>query len=261
MQKIVMPAQRFRDCIKAKRPYIGTIVNFTSPWFVDIIGLAGFDFVILDAEHGPLTPGTAETMIRAAEAAGIDPIVRVPGNVAHEILRYLDVGAAGVQIPHLDTVEETRAAVAAVRYPPVGQRGLAPITRAAKYGIDEPVPSYVKRMNSELLCWAMVETAEAVNNIDAILGVEGIDAIVIGPGDLASAMGYSGDRNVPAVKNAVQQVVNRCRAAGVPVALPAANAEAAKQCIEHGANIIQVPSSAWIVQLGRAFIQNLALEK
>jgi 4-hydroxy-2-oxoheptanedioate aldolase len=252
-----MPAKRFRDCVKAKRPYTGAIVNFTSSWFIDMIGLAGFDFVVLDAEHGPLTPETAETMIRAAEAAGIDPIVRVPANVAHEILRYLDVGAAGVQVPHLDTVEEVRAAVAAVRYPPAGQRGLAPITRAAKYGIDEPVPSYVERMNRELLCWAMVETAEAVENIDAILRVRGVDAIVIGPGDLASAMGYGGDRSVPAVKKAVQQVVDRCRAVGMPVALPAANAAAAKQCVEQGANIIQVPSSAWIIQSGRAFMHNL----
>lgn len=237
-----------------KRPFIGAIVNFTSAWFVDVVGLAGFDFVMLDAEHGPLSPESAEIMIRAAEAGGLVPIVRVPANVPHEILRYLDVGAAGVQVPHIDTAEDARAAVAAIRYPPIGQRGLAPITRAARYGVDEPVPTYVERMNRELLLWAMIETAEAVENVDAILAVPGIDAIIVGPGDLSSSMGHRGDRTVPAVKEAVQHVVDRCRAAGMPVSLTAANPTAARQCVEQGANIVEVASSGWIVGAGRAFL-------
>lgn len=252
-----MPAKRFRKCIAEKRPFIGAIVNFNSAWVVDMLGLANFDFVMMDAEHGPLNAESVEMMIRAADAADIVPLIRVPANVPHEILRYLDIGMAGVQVPHLDTTADAKAAVAAVRYPPAGQRGLAPITRAARYGVDEAVPDYVKRMNNELLCWAMVETAEAVDNIDGILAVEGIDAIVIGPGDLSASMGHGGDRNVPAVKKAVQHIVDRCRAASMPVSLPAANPAAARQCIQQGANIIQLPISTWLVQSGRNFVSEI----
>ena len=125
---------RIRERLSAGQPVFGLIVNFESPWFADLLALAGFDFVLLDAEHGPIVPATAEATIRAAEAAGMSVIVRVPGNLPHEIQRYLDIGAIGIQVPHVDTAEDARTGVSAMRYPPDGDRGLATITRAANYG-------------------------------------------------------------------------------------------------------------------------------
>src|SRR5579871_4193019 len=199
---------RFRTRL-AGEPVFGLIVNFASPWFIDAAGLGGFDFVMLDAEHGPLSPGSTEPMVRAAEAAGLSPLVRVPANIPHEILRYLDIGAAGVQIPHLETAEETRAAVDAARYPPEGHRGLAAITRAADYGAAVPTRKYMEIANREIAVLAMVETAKAVANIDAIAATPGVDAVIIGPGDLSASLGHGGDRSAPAVRDAIAHIIAR----------------------------------------------------
>jgi 2-keto-3-deoxy-L-rhamnonate aldolase RhmA len=237
-----------------QRTVIGTIVNFNSAWFVDLCGSMGFDFVMIDCEHGPMGPESVEMMIRAAEAAGISSIVRVPANVPHEILRYLDIGARGVQIPHVDSAAEAKAAVDAVRYPPVGKRGLAPITRAAGYGATMKVADYVDLANREVLVLPMIETAEAVAAVDAILDVPGIDAIIIGPGDLAASMGHRGNREVPEVKEAVAHVVARCKARHMPVALTGATPDAVRNCIQQGANIVLVGTAAWLLQAGRDFL-------
>jgi 4-hydroxy-2-oxoheptanedioate aldolase len=245
---------RLRERMRAGKPAIGLMANFASPWIVDATAIAGFDFILIDAEHGPFSPESAEPMIRAAEAGGISPIVRVPGNVPHEILRYLDIGAVGVQVPHLDSVADVEAAAAAVRYPPVGQRGLAPIIRAAGYGLQMPVARYVETANREVVFLAMVESVAAVDAIDAIASTPGVDVIAVGPGDLAMSMGLGGDRNAPAVQKAVDHVIARSRAHGRVVSLPAGDPAAAKQCIERGAGIIQVASVHLLVDAGRKFL-------
>src|SRR6185437_9803275 len=103
---------RVRERLTAGQPVFGLIVNFESPWFVDLLALSGFDYVLLDAEHGPIAPGTAEATIRAAEAAGMSPLVRVPGNLPHVMQRFLDIGAVGIQVPHVDTAEDAALGVA-----------------------------------------------------------------------------------------------------------------------------------------------------
>ena len=251
-------AHRFRERLSAGHPVFGLIVNFNSPWFVDAAGLMGFDFAMLDAEHGPLSPESAEAMMRAAEAAGISPIVRVPANLPHEILRYLDIGAVGVQVPHLETAAETRAAADAVRYPPDGHRGLAAITRAASYGMSVPTKSYMEIANREVVFLAMVETAKAVENIDAIASTPGVDAIIIGPGDLSASLGHGGDRSAPAVKQAITHVIARARAHGKWVSLPAGDAGQAKECLQLGAQIVQVPAINFMVHFGRRFLKDAA---
>lgn len=245
---------RLKQKLTAGKPAIGPIVNFNSPWFVDICGLMGFDFVLVDCEHGPMTPESAEGMIRAAEAAGISPIVRVAANVPHEILRYLDVGAVGIKVPHIETGAEARAAADAVRYPPRGRRGLAAITRAAAYGIDAPLTKYVETANREVVLLAMVETARGVENIDAIAATEGVDLIALGPGDLSVSMGHGGVRSHPDVVAAMQHVVARAKAHGKWCSLPANDPASAAQCIADGANMIFVGPAPWLAQVGRQFI-------
>lgn len=245
---------RLRLKLEAKEPALGLIVNFPSAWFVDMAAVMGFDFVLIDAEHGPLTAQSAEIMIRAAEAANISPIVRVPANLPHEILRYLDIGATGIQIPHVENAVQAAAAVSAIRYPPEGERGLAAITRAAGYGIDIPVRDYMALANREVLCLPMVETALAAANIDEIAATEGVDAVIIGPGDLSASMGYAGDRTHPEVKATVSNIIKRTKSKGRWVSFSANEPEAVREAIAAGANMIQVASTALLARTGRDFV-------
>jgi 4-hydroxy-2-oxoheptanedioate aldolase len=249
---------RIREKLAAGGHVVGPIVNFDSPWFVDICGLVGFDFVVLDCEHGPISVERLEVMVRAAEAGGLSPLVRVPTNQPHEILRVLDIGAVGVQVPHIDSPDQARAAAAAIRYHPRGERGLAMGIRAAGYGVDIGPKAYTELANRELMFLCMVETAEAVQQVDAIAATEGVDMIVIGPSDLSQSMGHGGDRTVPAVQQAIDHVIARARAHGKAVSLPAADAAGARQCIERGANVIMIGPAAWLVPTGRRFLADLA---
>lgn len=245
---------RLRLKLESNEPALGLIVNFPSAWFVDMAAVMGFDFVLIDAEHGPLSAESAEIMVRAAEAANISPIVRVPANVPHEILRYLDIGAAGIQIPHVENATQAAAAVSAIRYPPDGQRGLAAITRAAGYGIDVPVRDYMAIANRQVLCLPMVETALAAANIDEIAATKGVDAIIIGPGDLSASMGHAGDRTHPEVKAAVSNIMRRAKSNERWVSFSANDPEAIREAIAAGANMIQIASTALLARTGRDFI-------
>lgn len=248
-------AHRLRQKLVDGKPVLGMLVNFPSEWFVDIVALMGFDFVLIDAEHGPVNPQNAEGLIRAAEANGISAIVRVP-NVSHEIQRFLDIGAVGIQIPHIDNAEQAQAAVDAIRYPPLGHRGLATVTRAAGYGIDITPREYMDRANQEVLCFPVIETAEGLANVDAIAATPGIDAIIIGDGDLSTSMGYGGDRTHPAVREAVTHIIARAKAHGRWVATAGYDAETARVRFADGADIVQVPPPAMLVRAGREFVRH-----
>jgi 4-hydroxy-2-oxoheptanedioate aldolase len=247
-----------RRRLEAGHRVAGPIVNFASTWFVDLCGPMGFDFVLIDCEHGPMSPETVEPMIRAAEAAGISPLVRVPVNAAHEMLRYLDIGAAGIKVPRVETAADARAAATALRYPPLGTRGFARSTRAAHYGVADTIGEYVERANRELMLIVLVETAEGVRNIDAIAQTPGVDLVALGPGDLAMSMGYAGDAGHPEVVRAMAHVIERSKARGKWTSLPAGNAKAAAECYAKGADLVFVGPAAWLVQAGRELMREAA---
>lgn len=248
---------RLRERLSAGKPVFGLIMNFESPWFADMLALCGFDFVLLDAEHGPIVPATAEATIRAAEAAGITPLVRVPGNLAHEIQRYLDIGCCGVQVPHVDTAEDARRGVEYLRYPPEGDRGLATITRAANFGATITPDQYMTLANRENAFFATIETATAVENIDAIATVPGVDGLCIGPGDMSVSMGHRGNRSAPDVEAGVKRVLASAKKHGKWVSLPASDAASAKRCLEMGANIVQFPANYFILHYGKTFLREV----
>ena len=243
--------------LRDKEPVFGPLINFSSPWFVDVVGATGFDFVLLDAEHGPLSLETTEQMIRAAESAGVTPLVRVPANVPHEILRFLDIGAMGVQVPQLNSAADARAAANAVRFPPRGTRGLATLPRAAGYGIGPSAPEYIEIANREIVLLAMVETREGVENIDAIAGTDGVDIVAIGPGDLSASLGFQGDRSAPAVREAVEHVIERSHAHGRWVSLPATDIDSARVLVKRGVEMVQLMPAAWLNRLGKDFLSEV----
>ena len=194
-----------------------------SPQIVEMAGHAGFDWVLIDMEHGTITLETAELMIMAAEAVGITPIVRPPSNSSADITAAMDRGAGGVQVPHVNTVEDARRAVAAVKFGPGDQRGLAAGTRPDRYGLAEGMPDFVERSNAESLLCIQLEHSSAIDNLDGLLGVEEVDVFFVGPSDLSQSMGHPGNPKAEPVTRAIEQTLAKIVAAGRTPGMPAAS--------------------------------------
>jgi len=165
-------------------------IGFADPAVVEIIALAGFDGAFIDMEHTVFDLQLVGEMIRIADLTGITPIVRVPDNDPKLILRVLDMGAQGIQVPHIAGLEGAKRAVAAVRYPPIGERGAAGSTRADGYG-SIPWQEHVRTSNEEILLTVMTEDLKGIHDIEAIAALDGVDLISLGPTDLSAALGIT----------------------------------------------------------------------
>ena len=203
-----MWVNRAKAKLQAGESIRGVFINLDSIQAVELCGLLGFDFCLIDAEHAPFGPQYVEQMIRAADVSGMTPLVRVAQNERQVILRYLDVGAQGVQIPMVNTAAQAQAVVEAVKYTPLGKRGLASVTRASRWGVGINVPDYVARANEETMVIVQVETQEALDNLDAILAVPHIDLVFVGPTDLSQSFGVPGQPTHPRVVAALEAVLN-----------------------------------------------------
>lgn len=201
---------RLAGALRGEQPLLGIFTSISSPALVEMCGHARFDFVVLDNEHGPAGIETTEHLIRAAKGAGIPPIVRVSGAIQQEILRTLDIGASGIQVPQVNTVEQARLVVASAKYPPEGARGSAFGTRAAGFGFFGGA-AYMEAANRETVIITHIETVEAVRNLDAMLAVAGIDVFFIGPNDLSVSMGYPGNQAHPDVQATIRDCIKRIR--------------------------------------------------
>ncbi|HEY3111082.1 MAG TPA: aldolase/citrate lyase family protein [Chloroflexota bacterium] len=222
-----------KEKLKAGTPCLGVFINFPSPQAVEICGLCGLDFVIVDAEHGPMSIESAESMVRAAQLTGMTPIVRVAQNLPQVILRYLDIGSGGVQLPMINTAKDAEAAVMAVKYHPEGRRGLAG-TRAASYGLGRPLSEYVLEANRETLLVTHVETLAAVDALPQVLKLDAVDVVFIGPTDLSQSMGFPGRPNEPAVQEVIDRCIAQIRAGGKAVGTACRDGEQARQLIDKG---------------------------
>lgn len=251
--EMMIGTQRLRSKLEAGEPALGTMINFDSPWFVDMLALSGFDFIMLDGEHGILNPMQCEIMLRTAQAGGMSVLARAPG-VPHAIQQFLDMGAEGVFVPHIQSVQEAEAAGVAMRYPPEGSRGLTTITRVANYGIDMAPRDFVAASNAQIICGAMVETMAGIEAVDAIAASPAVDAVLIGSGDLAASMGRPGERKHPEVLAAIRKVTECARAHGKWVACSASDAEGARQAFADGAHLVISPPMAMVVGAGRDFV-------
>lgn len=216
---------------------IGSFVKMNDASSVEILAIAGFDFFVVDTEHVAFDREQLLTILRAAEAYGITPIVRVRENNQVEILQNLDLGFTGVQVPNVDTAEEAKAMVASVKYTPIGVRGLSPSVRACNYG-TMAVKDYIQMANEETMIVSHCETVTCVNNLDEVLKVEGIDVIFIGPMDLSQSLGVPGEAGSDLVKNTVTTIIDKCKASGMAIGTTAATPEAAKALIDRGVQFI-----------------------
>ena len=206
----------------------GVSLMFPSPQLVEMIAYAGFDWVLIDCEHGSIGPADVEVMAMAADASGITPIGRPRSNSTADIQSILDRGVKGVQVPHVNTREDAQRAVAAVKFGPGAQRGLAAGTRPDRWGMGTKMSNFVTEANEASLMCIQIEHADAVANIDDLLSIEEIDVYFIGPSDLSQSMGYPGDPKAPPVAKAINQTLERINDAGRAPGMPAASANVAE---------------------------------
>jgi 4-hydroxy-2-oxoheptanedioate aldolase len=201
---------RLPQMLRSGKPLRGLFNGVPSPAIVEMCGYAGFDFIILDNEHGSADLGVTEHMLRAARASGIAPVVRC---FEHDLPRILDMGASAVQVPMVQCAEQARRLAGMTRYPPRGNRGSAFSTRAAGYGAFGGA-GHTERSNDGIAFIAMIETPEAIAAAADIAAVDGVDAIFIGPNDLAHAMGHGSDWNAAPVQRAIEQGLKAIAQAG-----------------------------------------------
>ena len=210
---------------------VGTFIHIYSPAIVEMIGYAGFDFIVIDNEHGGFSDKELEHLIRAAELAQVFPIVRISSN-DDSIQKALDRGARGLQIPMMNTACDAETVVKKATFPPTGQRGATYSIRPAKYG-RLGGRDYLNQVNDDLLIIAQIEAQEGVNNFDEILSVPGIDVAFIGPLDLALSTGYEGPKDPANVKQ-VKELAERANKIGKPAGTIAPTKEAIQDVIISG---------------------------
>jgi 4-hydroxy-2-oxoheptanedioate aldolase len=242
-----LPKNPFKSALKSARPQIGLWSSLSSSYTVEVIAGAGFDWILLDSEH---SPADLENLLGQLQAAGpypSHPVVRVPWNDMVTIKRILDVGAQSLLIPYVSTAEEARAAVTYTRYPPAGVRGVAGTTRATRFG---RVKDYAKRAHEEICVLVQVETQGALNNIEAICAVDGVDGVFIGPADLHASLGYTGEIANPKVKPLIDDAIGRIRKCGKAPGILTPNEADARHWLECGALFVAVGADVGILARG-----------
>jgi 4-hydroxy-2-oxoheptanedioate aldolase len=226
-----------QNAMKAKlqngQPAFGLSIMIPSPQLVEMAAKLGFDWVLIDCEHGTINPETVETLAMAAQANGITPIARPRTKSPADIQQVMDRGVMGVQVPHVNTVEDAETVVAAVKYHPIGKRGLAAGTRPANYGYGITQSEYVEEANRESLVCVQFEDKEAIENAEEILKVDNIDVFFIGPSDLCQSMGFPGQYDEPSVAHAISSTFEKILKSGQVAGTPG-NAVKIKSVLDQG---------------------------
>ena len=222
---------------RADKQTIGGWLAIGSTFTAEAMAHIGFDWLCLDMQHGMLDYNDIKKMLPAISTTDTIPIVRVPWNEPYEIMKVLDAGAFGVIVPLVNNREEAERAVAACRYPPEGMRSFGP-TRAAMYGGR----GYTEEANTHLACIAMIETAEALDNLDQICSTPGLDGVYVGPSDLAYALGLApvGDNNEPVHVETVNTIFATAKKHGIAVGIHTGSLEYSKRYLDQGFNMVML---------------------
>jgi 2-keto-3-deoxy-L-rhamnonate aldolase RhmA len=250
-----MKKNLMKEKLRAGKPVYGVSVMIPSPQIVEMIAAAGFDWVLLDCEHGTMTLESVELMAMAAEASGITAIARPVSRSAEHILQVLDRGVMGVQVPHVNTATEAREVVAAVKFHPLGKRSIAAGTRAAVYDALGSLAEYVKAANDATLIAVQIEDKEAVVNLDELLKVDDIDVFFVGPSDLSQSMGFPGDPKAPPVAQAIDSSFRKMLAAQRTPGTPA-TAENLKGVLDKGVRYIYTHLPRLLSASAKAYLAN-----
>jgi 2-dehydro-3-deoxyglucarate aldolase/4-hydroxy-2-oxoheptanedioate aldolase len=246
---------RLRTRLAAGQATLGTFVGAASPVTAEACAAAGVDWLVLDLEHGSGGEEQVRDVVPAAGAYGVPTVVRVESAARIRIGRVLDLGAAGVMLPRMDTAEEVRQAVRHLRYPPAGDRGVATYNRACRFGLD---PGALARADAEVLGVVQVESASAVDEADQIAAIDGVDVLFVGPQDLSSNLGVPGDLQAPAYLAAVERVRAAAARHGKACGLLVRDGAAAAARLADGWTFMAVSSDTTLLaaavaaELGRA---------
>ncbi|HAT4983387.1 TPA: 4-hydroxy-2-oxoheptanedioate aldolase [Serratia marcescens] len=233
-----MLTNHFKRALQEKRPQIGLWLGLCSSYSAELLAGAGFDWLLIDGEHAPNNVQTVLGQLQAVAPYPSQPVVRPPWNDAVIIKQLLDVGAQTLLIPMIQNAEQARDAVRATRYPPHGVRGVgSALARASRWN---RVPDYLRQADEQMCVLVQIETREAVKNLDAILQVEGVDGVFIGPADLSADMGFAGNPQHPEVQRTIDDAIARIRAAGKAPGILMANKALAQRYLEAGALFVAV---------------------
>lgn len=204
--------KEFKDKLKQNKSVIGPFMKSCDPAFVEVAGYSGFDFAILDMEHGPASIETMENLVRAAIISGMVPIIRVPDTSETSIGKALDIGALGVQLPQIQNAKQAEEAIKRAKFYPQGERGMCRFVRAANYSSLDRY-EYFERANESLVI-LQLEGQEGIDNLEEILEIDGIDILFIGPYDLSQSLGVPGDITNPKVIDQMKFIVDKAKAKG-----------------------------------------------
>jgi 4-hydroxy-2-oxoheptanedioate aldolase len=242
-----IPQNAFKRALKAASAQIGLWSSLSSNYSVEVIAGAGFDWILLDSEHSPADLENLLTQLQAAAAYPTHPVVRVAWNDMVTIKRVLDIGAQSLLVPYVSSAAEARSAVSYTRYPPAGVRGVAGTTRATRFG---RVKDYARRAHEQICVLVQVETQPALENIDAICAVEGVDGVFIGPADLHASLGHVGEIANPKVKPLIDDAIRRIRKAGKAPGILTPSESDARHWLDCGALFVAVGADVGILARG-----------
>jgi 4-hydroxy-2-oxoheptanedioate aldolase len=234
----------FKAALEARSRQIGLWSGLGSNIAAEIIGRAGFDWIVLDTEHAPNEVPGLLSQLQALATGTAEPVVRCAWNDAILIKRILDLGVRSLLVPFVQNAEEARRAVAATRFPPAGIRGVAIATRATKWGRQL---DYLQRANRDMCVIVQIETRAALGEIEAIAAVDGIDGIFIGPSDLAADLGHLGNPGDPEPQAAIADAVGRIRAAGKAAGILTADTAAAARYLDAGFSFVAVGADTGVL--------------
>lgn len=246
-----MPSGHLQTSLRAKRPIVGFAHTIRDESITESLRTVDLDFLLIDLQHCPTTIETLQRTMVALAPSDLSTLVRAPWNDPATIGQILDVGANGVIVPMVNTAEEARRAVAAARYAPAGARSWGP-RRTAYFPGD--AASYARDANDNVVIVTQIETAEAIGNLDEILDVPGLSAVMIGPADLAISLGYADDRTNPAVRDAIQGVLDRCLERDVPFGFFGPTLEDGLYWLHRGALIVNCSTDSAFVAAGAATV-------
>tara|TARA_Y100000748_G_scaffold275765_1_gene251747 strand:- start:387 stop:1157 length:771 start_codon:yes stop_codon:yes gene_type:complete len=224
---------------------IGPFVIIPSISLVETLGYAGMDFCILDTEHGPLSVETVNELVISAQGADVAPIIRIPNNEESLVLRALDIGADGVQVPQINTIKDAKKVVESAKYSPLGHRGVSIFTRAGNYYKDESA-NHTNIQNDETMTVVHIEGKEGLDNLDEIMTVDGIDVLFLGPYDISQSLGVPGDVRSKIVENALKKAAKKARSQGRVVGSYAKDVEMGKWLIDLGVQYLSINVDATI---------------
>ena len=238
---------RFRQDLIAGKRLLGCWASLGSPITTEVLGIAGFDWILLDAEHAPNDVLTLVPQLMALKDSRSAPVVRPPWNDTVVIKRLLDAGFHNFLIPFVESADEARRAVAATRYPPAGVRGVSVSQRSNRYG---SVPDYLKTINDNIAVMVQIESSAGVSAAAEIAAVDGVDGLFIGPSDLAAAFGHLGNAGHTDVQQAMTRVYAAGKAAGKAIGTLAPVEADARRYLEMGATFVAVGSDLGVLRMG-----------